>query len=44
MYTTEQSEKVKLNEYVELAGGNLSKAISEMAEDLRSEKIKLKDK
>ncbi len=35
-YTTEQTEKVKLMEYADKFGGNIQKAISAMAEDLRS--------
>lgn len=35
-YTTEQTEKVKLNEYAEKYGGDIQKGISAMAADLRN--------
>ncbi|WP_299568424.1 TraG family conjugative transposon ATPase [uncultured Pedobacter sp.] len=34
-YTTEQTEKVKLMEYVERCGGNIERGISAMAEEIR---------
>ncbi|WP_200978358.1 TraG family conjugative transposon ATPase [Echinicola sp. 20G] len=38
-YTTEQTEKIKVNQMAKAMGGNLGKAISALAEQMKGEKI-----
>lgn len=39
-YTTEQSEKIRVEEYAEKFGGDIRKGISELAEEMRNQKEK----
>jgi len=34
-YTTEESEKVKLNQYAQSFGGDMQKALAAMSDDIR---------